>query len=37
MGTKVSVYKMIETSGTTPKGTTWTAQELRERWGEISK
>jgi NAD(P)-dependent dehydrogenase (short-subunit alcohol dehydrogenase family) len=37
MGTKVSVYKMIETQGTTPKGTTWTAQELRERWGEISK
>ena len=25
------------TAGTTPKGTTWTAQELRERWGEISK
>jgi NAD(P)-dependent dehydrogenase (short-subunit alcohol dehydrogenase family) len=37
MGTKVSVYRMIETAGTTPKGTTWTAQELRERWGEISK
>jgi NAD(P)-dependent dehydrogenase (short-subunit alcohol dehydrogenase family) len=37
MGTKVSVYKMIETAGTTPKGANWTAQELRERWGEISK
>ena len=37
MGTKVSVYRMIETAGTTPKGATWTAQELRERWGEISK
>jgi NAD(P)-dependent dehydrogenase (short-subunit alcohol dehydrogenase family) len=37
MGTKVSVYKMIETAGTTPKGAGWTAQELRERWGEISK
>ncbi|MCU1280874.1 MAG: Short-chain dehydrogenase [bacterium] len=37
MGTKVSVYKMIETTGTTPKGSTWTAQELRERWAEISK
>jgi NAD(P)-dependent dehydrogenase (short-subunit alcohol dehydrogenase family) len=36
-GTKVSIYKMIETTGTTPKGTTWTAQELRERWGEVSK
>jgi NAD(P)-dependent dehydrogenase (short-subunit alcohol dehydrogenase family) len=37
MGTKVSVYRMIETAGTTPKGATWTAQELRERWAEISK
>jgi NAD(P)-dependent dehydrogenase (short-subunit alcohol dehydrogenase family) len=37
MGTKVSVYRMIETAGTTPKGASWTAQELRERWGEISK
>jgi NAD(P)-dependent dehydrogenase (short-subunit alcohol dehydrogenase family) len=36
-GTKVSVYKMIETTGTTPKGSSWTAQELRERWTEISK
>ena len=24
MGTKVSVYRMIETAGTTPKGATWT-------------
>jgi len=37
MGPKVSVYRMIETAGTTPKGATWTAQELREHWGEISK
>jgi NAD(P)-dependent dehydrogenase (short-subunit alcohol dehydrogenase family) len=37
MGTKVSVYRMIETAGTTPKGATWTAQELRERWAEIAK
>ncbi len=37
MGTKVSVYKMIETAGTTPKGSHWTAQELRERWSEVSK
>jgi NAD(P)-dependent dehydrogenase (short-subunit alcohol dehydrogenase family) len=36
-GTKVSVYKMIETAGTTPKGSSWTAQELRERWTEVSK
>jgi NAD(P)-dependent dehydrogenase (short-subunit alcohol dehydrogenase family) len=37
MGTKVSLYKMIETSGTTPKGAEWTPQELRERWAEIGK
>ena len=37
MGTKVSLYKMVETAGTTPKGATWTAQELRERWAEIGK
>jgi NAD(P)-dependent dehydrogenase (short-subunit alcohol dehydrogenase family) len=36
-GTKVSVYKMIETEGTIPKGSEWSAQELRERWGEITK
>jgi len=37
MGTKVSIYKMVETTGTTPKGATWTPQELRERWAEIGK
>jgi len=37
MGTKISLYKMIETSGTTPKGAEWTPQELRERWAEIGK
>jgi NAD(P)-dependent dehydrogenase (short-subunit alcohol dehydrogenase family) len=36
-GPKVSLYKMIETTGTTPKGTAWTPEELRERWGEIGK
>ena len=37
-GTQVSVYKMTQTAGVMPKaGGTWTAQELRERWGEISK
>ena len=36
-GTKVSVYKMIETAGATPKGANWTPQELRERWAEIGK
>src|SRR5947209_15813867 len=31
-GTKVSVYRMIETSGATPKsGEKWSAQELKER------
>jgi NAD(P)-dependent dehydrogenase (short-subunit alcohol dehydrogenase family) len=37
-GAKVSIYKMTETSGATPKaGEHWTAQELRERWAEIGK
>jgi NAD(P)-dependent dehydrogenase (short-subunit alcohol dehydrogenase family) len=36
-GPKVSIYRMIETAGVGPKGSGWTAQELRERWGEISK
>jgi NAD(P)-dependent dehydrogenase (short-subunit alcohol dehydrogenase family) len=37
-GPKVSIYKMIETTGATPKsGDRWTAQELRERWSEIGK
>jgi NAD(P)-dependent dehydrogenase (short-subunit alcohol dehydrogenase family) len=37
-GAKVSIYKMVESSGATPKsGDTWTAQELRERWSEIGK
>ena len=37
MGTKVSIYKMIETAGATPKGENWTPQELSERWAEIGK
>src|SRR5438874_3528374 len=37
-GPKVSIYKMVESNGTTPKsGDKWTAQELRERWSEIAK
>ena len=36
-GTKVSIYKMVETAGVMAKGSAWTAQELRERWGEITK
>ena len=37
-GTKVSLYKMIETSGDDAEGgDNWTPQELRERWAEIAK
>ncbi|MSP62712.1 MAG: SDR family NAD(P)-dependent oxidoreductase [Myxococcales bacterium] len=37
-GAQVSVYRMTQTSGVAPKaGGEWTAQELRERWAEISK
>jgi NAD(P)-dependent dehydrogenase (short-subunit alcohol dehydrogenase family) len=37
-GPKVSIYKMLETQGATPKGKdVWTPQELKERWAEISK
>ncbi len=37
-GAKVSIYKMTESGGATPKsGDQWTAQELRERWSEIGK
>ncbi len=36
-GPKVSLYKMIETTGATPKAGAWTPAELRERWGEITK
>jgi len=36
-GPKVSIYRMVETAGVTPKGERWTAQELRERWNEVGK
>jgi NAD(P)-dependent dehydrogenase (short-subunit alcohol dehydrogenase family) len=36
-GTKVSVYRMMETAGAAPMGAAWTAAELKERWAEISK
>jgi NAD(P)-dependent dehydrogenase (short-subunit alcohol dehydrogenase family) len=36
-GTKVSVYRMVETAGATPKAGEWTAAELKERWAEIQK
>jgi NAD(P)-dependent dehydrogenase (short-subunit alcohol dehydrogenase family) len=36
-GAQVSVYKMTQTTGVAPKsGATWTPEELRERWNEIS-
>ena len=36
-GAKVSIYRMVETNGATPKSGEWTPQELRERWSEIGK
>jgi NAD(P)-dependent dehydrogenase (short-subunit alcohol dehydrogenase family) len=36
-GSQVSIYKMVQTPGVAPRGATWTAQELRERWGEINQ
>jgi NAD(P)-dependent dehydrogenase (short-subunit alcohol dehydrogenase family) len=37
-GPKVSVYKMVETAGITPRaGDRFTAQELGERWNEVVK
>lgn len=36
-GTQVSIYRMIQTPGVSPKGgPAWTAQELRERWSEVA-
>jgi NAD(P)-dependent dehydrogenase (short-subunit alcohol dehydrogenase family) len=35
-GGKVFLYRMTETEGVTKAGV-WTAQEIKERWGEISK
>jgi NAD(P)-dependent dehydrogenase (short-subunit alcohol dehydrogenase family) len=37
-GSKVSIYRMIVSTGTTPRtGERWTPEELRERWAEIGK
>ena len=37
-GPKISVYKMVESAGAMPRsGDHWTAQELRERWAEVTK
>ncbi len=36
-GAQVSIYKMVQSTGVSPKGgALWTPQELRERWGEIA-
>ncbi len=36
-GPRVYLYKMTQTNGVMPKdGKAWTAQEIKERWGEIS-
>ena len=36
-GTKMSIYRMTETAGAAPRGSEWTAQEMKERWAEIQK
>jgi len=36
-GPKIFVYKMVEGEGVTREGGPWTAEEIKERWGEISK
>jgi NAD(P)-dependent dehydrogenase (short-subunit alcohol dehydrogenase family) len=36
-GTQVSIYKMVQSQGVAPRGSEWTPEELRERWGEINK
>jgi len=36
-GPKVSLYRMVETAGATPRGAAWTPMELKDRWTEIGK
>jgi len=36
-GGRLSVFKMIETQGVFKQDGVWTAQEIREKWAEISK
>jgi NAD(P)-dependent dehydrogenase (short-subunit alcohol dehydrogenase family) len=36
-GPKVFLYKMEETDGATKSGGVWSPEEIKERWGEISK
>ncbi len=36
-GTKLSIYRMIETEGVLTKGAHWTPAEIKERWAEIGK
>jgi NAD(P)-dependent dehydrogenase (short-subunit alcohol dehydrogenase family) len=35
-GQRVFLFKMIQTDACLPKGEAWSAQELRDRWAEIS-
>jgi NAD(P)-dependent dehydrogenase (short-subunit alcohol dehydrogenase family) len=36
-GPKIFLYRMTETAGATRDGGPWSAAEIKERWGEISK
>ena len=36
-GPKIFLYKMTETDGATREGGPWSAAEIKERWGEISR
>jgi NAD(P)-dependent dehydrogenase (short-subunit alcohol dehydrogenase family) len=36
-GGRLSVFKMVETQGVFKQEGLWTAQEIKEKWGEISK
>ncbi len=36
-GTKLSIYRMIETAGVLTNGSHWTPAEIKERWAEIGR
>jgi NAD(P)-dependent dehydrogenase (short-subunit alcohol dehydrogenase family) len=36
-GPKIFLYKMVEGDGVTREGGPWSPQEIKERWGEISR
>ena len=35
-GQRMFLFKMIQTDACLPRGEAWTAEEIRERWAEIS-